>query len=231
MDIANLADEITQELRSLGRGTRQGHRPSAQEDFGVYTPDLRGVVRDYKKQLKAEDGDAVYQLGLQLIGKNVTECRQVAYELIAGHRAARELLDVTRVEALGKGIDNWACVDNFCSYVAGFAWRQGQIEDDVVVKWSQSSDLWWRRVAVVSTVALNTKSRGGTGDPERTFMICEPLLDDGEVMVQKAISWALRELVPWDRNAVERFLVENRERISARVMREVTKKLETGKKN
>ena len=32
---------------------------------------------------------------------------ETAYELIAGHRAARESLTVRRIEALGRGIDNW----------------------------------------------------------------------------------------------------------------------------
>lgn len=231
VDLAELAEEITQALRALGRGSRQGHRPSAQADFGVYTADLRGVVRTYKKRLKPAEGESVYQLALLLIGKNVTECRQVAYELISGHKAAREFLNASRVETLGKGVDNWACVDGFCCYVAGQAWREGKIEDRLVRKWSESCDLWWRRVAVVSTVALNTKSRGGKGDAAKTLEICSRLVADKEVMVQKAISWALRELVPWDCEAVEGFLEEHQTEVSARVRREVTKKLNTGKKN
>lgn len=231
MNVEQLAEEITDSLRAFGRGSKQGHRPSAQDDFGVYTPDLRKVVREYKQMVKSLDGETVYQLGLCLIGQNITECRQVAYELIAGHRGAMDSLDVARVEALGRGVDNWACVDNFCSSVAGPAWRVGRIPDSVIRKWARSKDLWWRRVAVVCTVALNTKSRGGTGDTERTLAICELLVEDKEVMVQKAISWALRELVSWDRVAVEEFLEQHKDVVSARVQREVQRKLRTGKKN
>ncbi|MCB1225494.1 MAG: DNA alkylation repair protein [Verrucomicrobiales bacterium] len=227
----DVAAEITLALKALGRGSRQGHRPSAQEDFGVYTGDLRRVVGDFKVQLKGAEGKAVHELALQLLGKKVTECRQVAYELIAGHKAARELLDVGRVERLGQGLDNWACVDNFCAYIAGKAWLEGRIPDAVVERWAVSSDLWWRRVAVVSTVALNNRSRGGRGDPSRTLMICERVAADPEIMVQKAISWALRMLVPWDREAVEGFLNRHRDRLSSLVLREVTRKLRTGKKN
>ncbi len=228
---ADLAHEITAALRALGRGSKQGHRPSAQADFGVYTPDLRGVVREFKPRLKAADGDFLYELGLRLIEQRVTECRQVAYELIAGHKAARSSMNTERVEALGAGIDNWACVDLFCGNIAGPSWRTGQIDDALVASWRESDDQWWRRAAVVSTVALNTKSRGGTGDVARTLAICEPLLEDESEMVQKAISWALRELVPWDRAAVEAFLAQHDERVTARVQREVTRKLVTGTKN
>lgn len=135
------------------------------------------------------------------------------------------------IESPGRRLDNWCCVDNFCSNVAGPAWREGRIKDSKIETWSRSDDVWWRRVAVVCTVALNTRSRGGNGDPERTFKICKAVLEDPEGMVQKAISWALREVVPWDAQAVEQFMAQNENKISARVKRKVRKKLDTGKKN
>ena len=69
------------------------------------------------------------------------------------------------------------------------------------------------------------------GDSARTLMICQMLVADDSVMVQKAISWALRMLVSWDRQSVQRFLADNEAETSARVKREVRRKLTTGKKN
>lgn len=231
MAIDSIAQEITDRLRELGLGPRKGHRPSAQEDFGVYAADLRSVVKTFKKRLAQQGGDFMYQLALALLSRDITECRQVAYELIAGHKKARESLNVSRIEALGAGIDNWASVDGFCCTVVGTAWREGRISDATIRRWSRSDDLWWRRAAVVATVPLNVKSRGGTGDTLRTLMVCRSLVSDKAVMVQKAISWALRELVTWDREAVEGFVEEHGESVSSRVRREVLKKLKTGKKN
>jgi 3-methyladenine DNA glycosylase AlkD len=144
---------------------------------------------------------------------------------------ARKSLTATRLEALGAGLDNWACVDAFCCWLAGTAWREGRVSDATILRWSRSDDLWWRRAAVVSTVPLNLKSRGGLGDMKRTLVICRTLIHDEEVMVQKAISWALRTLVPWNQKAVEAFLKEHSESISPLVRREVFRKLTTGKKN
>lgn len=231
MDIDAVAREITEDLRKLGRGSRQGHRPSAQDDFGVYTEDLRGVVKAYGMRLAGQSGEFMYQLGLTLLSRGITECRQVAYELIAGHQEARESLNVSRIESLGAGLDNWACVDGFCCTLTGRAWREGRISDATIRRWARSDDLWWRRAAVVSTVPLNLKSHGGTGDAARTLMVCESLVADREVMVQKAISWALRALVRWDRAAVEGFLEEQGDTVSSRVWREVLRKLRTGKRN
>lgn len=231
MKVEVVAKEITAALRKHGTGSRQGHRPSAESDFGVYAADFRAVLRTYRKQLKGESGEAVYKVAAALLKQGITECRHFAYELLGGHAEARSLLNATRLEQLGKGVDNWASVDVFCCELAGQAWREGQITDARVYRWARSSDLWWRRVAVVATIPLNTRSRGGTGDSERTLEVCGLLLDDKEAMVQKAISWALRELVHWDRAGVELFLEENAERVSALVRREVMRKLTTGKKN
>jgi hypothetical protein len=47
----------------------------------------------------------------------------------------------------------------------------------------------------VSTVALNVRSRGGSGDVPRTLAVCRFLVADPDDMAVKALSWALRELV------------------------------------
>jgi 3-methyladenine DNA glycosylase AlkD len=84
---------------------------------------------------------------------------------------------------------------------------------------------------VVSTVPLNLKARGGTGDTKRTLMICEKVVDDREDMIVKALSWALRELSKSDKPAVEKFMAKYDSKLAGRVRREVYTKLETGRKN
>jgi 3-methyladenine DNA glycosylase AlkD len=79
-------------------------------------------------------------------------------------------------------------------------------------------------------VPLNLRSRGGTGDAGRTLDICRRLAGDHDDMVVKALSWALRELVVWDPEAVRRFLGTHRDVLAPRVRREVRSKLETGRK-
>jgi 3-methyladenine DNA glycosylase AlkD len=80
-------------------------------------------------------------------------------------------------------------------------------------------------------VALNMRSHGGPGDVPRTLAVCRLLVADHEDMVGKALSWALRELVVHDPQAVETFLQEHQEALAARVKREVRNKLATGLKN
>jgi 3-methyladenine DNA glycosylase AlkD len=84
---------------------------------------------------------------------------------------------------------------------------------------------------LVSTVPLNLAAAGGTGDAPRTLDICGRLVDDRDDMVVKALSWALRELVPRDPEAVRGFLADHDGRLAARVRREVATKLDTGRKS
>jgi 3-methyladenine DNA glycosylase AlkD len=107
----------------------------------------------------------------------------------------------------------------------------GQIADETIHEWARSEDLWWRRAALVSTVALNLRSQGGPGDTHRTLAVCRILVDDHEDMVEKALSWALRALVVHDPQAVSDFLIQYDSCLGARVKREVRNKLKTGLKN
>ncbi len=142
-----------------------------------------------------------------------------------------QLLDAAEVETLGRGIDSWWSVDAFARIISGPAWREGLLQDSVIRRWAESDDRWWRRAALVSTVALNDRSRGGTGDTVRTLDICARLAADRDDMVIKAMSWALRELVPWDPDATRRFIADHEDTLAARAKREVRSKLETGLKN
>jgi len=142
-----------------------------------------------------------------------------------------ESIDRAAVEKLGVGMRHWGDVDSFACFVAGPAWREGRIRDTVVRSWTRSSDWCWRRAALVSTVPLNSKVRGAGGDTKRTLAACTRLLADHHDMVVRAMSWALRELAKRDAASVRGFLEENRDRLAARILREVGNKLATGRKN
>jgi hypothetical protein len=200
------------------------------------TQPVRALRREYSRSLKDAGSGFVWEVALALLPElrrgtpQRAGLRWVVCELIANHRAAFASLDAGRLEALGAGMQSWDEVDAFARILSGPAWLHGLIGDATVHAWARSPDLWWRRAAVVSTVALNMRSQGGTGDPARTLAVCDMLAGDREIMVQKALSWALRELVVHDAVAVSRFLDAHAD-LSALVKREVRRKLATGRKN
>jgi 3-methyladenine DNA glycosylase AlkD len=154
-----------------------------------------------------------------------------AHSLLMFHKPAFQILGENEIEEFGQGIDSWGKVDSFARRLAGPAWLKGQVSDALIHKWADSEDRWWRRAALVSTVALNVRSKGGYGDVPRTLAVCRLLVDDTDDMVVKAMSWALRELVVHDPDAVREFLSKYEDVLAARVKREVRNKLTTGLKN
>jgi 3-methyladenine DNA glycosylase AlkD len=235
MDVPEWIQWVDESLREVANEERRrvtsGYFPTTMEILGVSVPLLRGVARRVQARVKGWDSTRILDLCEGLVHAGTHEGRQVGYELLERRKDARSLLEARRVRKLGKDNDNWASVDAFSVLIAGPIWGEGQIQDAEVLKWTLSKDLWWRRTALVSTVALNLPSRGGTGDPERTLLICNALALDGEPMVAKGLSWALRSLVGIDRAGVVSFLGEYEDRLPALVLREVRNKLVTGKKN
>jgi len=192
-------------------------------------PDARSIRRKYSRALKNEEPELIIELAQRFVGQR--KYRWIGYELLAANEEAFGRLGETEVEELGEGINSWSTVDTFARIISGPAWLSGQITDERIVRWARSEDFWWRRAALVSTVALNMRSQGGKGDVARTLRICEMLVEDHEDMVVKALSWALRELVVHSPEAVEDFLHKHESRLASRVKREVNNKLMSGLKN
>jgi 3-methyladenine DNA glycosylase AlkD len=195
------------------------------------TESIRSVRRQFSKRLANVTPELVVQLAFRLIDRSDTIYRFFAYELVHHHKQALRSLNAAALGELGRGIDNWGAVDTFACYLAGPAWREQQVSDSLIKSWARSRDRWWRRAALVSTVPLNNKARGGRGDPLRTLKICEMLVRDRDVMVVKALSWALRELAKRDPKSVREFLVNHEAVLAPLVYREVNNKLSTGLKN
>ncbi len=219
-DATNLVDEIFDRVAALPAAT---------------VPAIRPIRREFSRRVAGAGADEVVALVRDIVDRSLLEgareVRWMGYEIAHYHRPTLASLDLATLERLGAGLNSWDSVDVFSLYLSGPAWRNGQIGDDDVHRWAESDNRWWRRVALVSTVALNLKARGGTGDVARTMPVCRMLAADGDDMVVKALSWALRAAVEYNRAAVESFLVEYDQCLAARVKREVRTKLNTGRKN
>ena len=163
--------------------------------------------------------------------RDIYECQIIAYELIGRNKKLLNALNYQDLIDLWRNLDNWASVDNYTVGIYGVLWGKGVVRDQHIEKLLKSDNFWDRRVAVVSTVALNLKSRGGTGDTPRTLAVCEKVVNDREDLIRKALSWALRELSKRDPMAVREFLEKHQNSLAGMVIREVNHKLNFGTKN
>jgi 3-methyladenine DNA glycosylase AlkD len=214
LDANRVANEIGSRLAGLSSQT---------------TPAARSVRREYSRLLKEVAPDVVIRTALRLSNRDGVTCRFVAYEIVQHHKAAFTSLTLEDLLKLGTGIDGWAAVDCFACYLSGPAWRDGRLSSVVIRRWIKSADRWWRRAALVSTVALSR--RGDAEDVRRVIEICALAVSDRDDMVVKALSWALRELAKKHPDEAGEFLARHRDALAARVTREVQNKIATGLKN
>jgi 3-methyladenine DNA glycosylase AlkD len=206
----------------------RGYYPSALRFVGASVPVMRDLLRPIVSDARKWPAAEVHALVGLLWASGVHEGRQMAFDLLDQLHAARRALAPEEVAALAEGNDNWGSVDAYACGVSGRAWNEGRMPDAQVHQWAGSDNRWLRRTALVTTVPLNTPSRGGKGDPARTLDICHRLVGDRDDMVVKALSWALRSLIQHDAAAVERFVTTHD--VAPRVRREVGTKLRTGRK-
>lgn len=205
--------------------------PTSMQVIGVSNPAIYGLIRELKMEHQDWDEGQWIGFSLDLARSGVFECRGIAFELIGRNKNLLECMTRKDLSVLGKGLDNWASVDHFAVGIHGVLWRMGTVTDKDIDLLLASTDPWKRRIAVVSTVSLNLKSRGGTGDTARTLNVCEAVVRDHHDMIQKALSWALRELSKRDPGVVDRFMKQHHKELAGRVIREVRHKLDFGTKN
>jgi uncharacterized protein (DUF952 family)/3-methyladenine DNA glycosylase AlkD len=192
---------------------------------------LRRARRELQKRLRGAPPGLVIELGAALVASGAPGARVFGSELVRDHPGAIAALRVREVKRLAGALASWSDVDVFACMIAGQAFRGGSLADAELARWSRSRDRWWRRAALVATVPLNVAAQGGSGDARRTLRVCARLLRDRDDMVVKALSWALRALAEREPRAVRDFVRARRDELAPRALREVERKLRTGRKN
>jgi 3-methyladenine DNA glycosylase AlkD len=235
MQISDRVDEVVVTLKDLGNPERVEYMrtmvPTSMECLGVTNPHIKTLLTELKKMHASWTPSQWIAFCKALVARGIFECQVLAYELIGRMRKLLDALTYADLKDLGRNLDNWASVDHYTVGIYGVLWGRGVVKDAHIQALLKSENFWDRRVAVVATVALNLKSRGGKGDTPRTLAVCEQVVDDHQDMIQKALSWALRELSKRDREAVAGFMEEYKNRLARRVVREVGHKLDFGTKN
>jgi 3-methyladenine DNA glycosylase AlkD len=118
-------------------------------------------------------------------------------------------------------VNNWDLVDASAEYVLGeFLVDKPRA---VLFELADSDDLWWRRVAMLSTFAFIKRS-----DASTTLELAYRVLDTGDRrdLTQKAVGWMLREVGKRvDRALLIAFLDDNAARMPAVMLSYATEHL------
>jgi 3-methyladenine DNA glycosylase AlkD len=163
--------------------------------IGITVPVLRKIARQH---ISLGFGDLA-----RLLASSVHEYRLAALEILVaqyeqGDQAQRKRVVAFYLRQTGR-MNNWDLVDTAAPYILGehLKTRPRQVLDDLAA----SEDLWERRIAIVSTLALIRD-----GEIAETHRIARKLLADEQDLIHKAVGWALRESGKVSSAALVKFL-------------------------
>ena len=124
-----------------------------------------------------------------------------------------------------KNINNWDLVDISCYHIVGNFLLNKSKEKIILYKLVKSRNLWFRRIAIVSTFIFikNNKFKD-------TLKISKLLLNDKEDLINKAVGWMLREVGKRNQKLLEEFLKKNYQNMSRTTLRYAIERFEEKKR-
>ncbi len=100
-----------------------------------------------------------------------------------------------------KSINNWDLVDVTAPNIVGNYLVDNKKKRDVLYKLVTSSNIWERRIAIISTLSLIRNK-----EFDDTLALSEILLSDKHDLMHKATGWMLREVGKRDEKVLRKFL-------------------------
>lgn len=218
-DIRSLANPGKAKVLQGFFRTGKGQYGEGDVFLGVTVPQSRAISRKY----------ALLSLAnvKALLKSKVHEERLVAL-LILVHRYQQGNDDEKKRIAdfyLGNAtcVNNWDLVDLSADKILGH-WLFGK-DTSVLYRLAESSHLWERRIAIVSTFHFIRNNRF-----RDTLSISEMLLKDRHDLIHKAVGWMLREVGKRDQRVLEGFLEKHRKTMPRTMLRYAIERFDERKK-
>lgn len=162
--------------------------------MGVRVPNTRKVCKQFR--------DLPLEEVQKLLDSEVHEHRLAGVILLVGQFRRGTLIqqhvvyDLYMQNVWEGRINNWDIVDSSASYISG-PWLRDKPKD-VLFKLAESSSVWHRRVAVLSTFTYIDR-----GQTDTFISLAEKLLHDPHDLMHKAVGWGLREVGKRGNRAVQ----------------------------
>jgi 3-methyladenine DNA glycosylase AlkD len=203
--------------------------PSGLSNLGVRVPVLRKIAKDWLKKNKDVSDTEFLNLIQTLWKQPIFELRNLAQELLMANKKYLKQFDWKIGESWLNDVDNWAHCDVLSSQILGFLalWDKSHLKK--LKSYLEKPGKWHRRSAIVSLLQLIRKKQI---EAKEVLGMIDQIKKDKDPMIQKAISWVLREMIRAGyKKEVEKYLNQNKSIFATYVVREVDNKLRTGLKS
>jgi 3-methyladenine DNA glycosylase AlkD len=195
-------------------------------------PDLRKAAKSWATQNKDATAKDLEELVTALISEASSSKKCMGGLLLGYMPVQRKQLDPVLYEIWLDHAEGWSEVDGICYGYFTSAEMLGSFRSwqRLIRGLAESGNINKRRAAAV----LLTKPVRETKDERLArlaFAVIDKLKQEKEILITKAVSWLLRNLVKHYRTEVEAYLRSNEGRLPAIAVRETFNKLKTGRKS
>lgn len=199
--------------------------------YAISTEAHRKIIKDWIKQHPNLNEKEYTDLLTSLYeGQSVNEI-SIAGSLLRHHPRLRRTVKPEHIDIWLNRLQGWAEVDSLCqsNFSAEEVLTQWDEWQRLLTKLASDDNVHKKRASLV----LLTKPVRDSEDPrleEMAFRNIDKLKQNRHILVTKAISWLLRDLIKHHRQKVETYLRDNEDTLPRIAIRETRTKLLTGKK-
>jgi 3-methyladenine DNA glycosylase AlkD len=222
------ADRLEHELAAVGTPERaagsQAYLKSDLRFVGATVPQSRTLVKALLKAHPDWSTADVRELAAALwdepAADPIFERRLAAVLLLTQDRSRAQPADLALVERLLRESATWALVDALSTDVAGDLVERYPVLGVELDRWATDANFWIRRAALLT---LLLPLRRGEGDWDHFTRLADPMLEEREFFIRKAIGWVLRETAKRRPELVADWVRPRLARISRLSLREAVK--------
>lgn len=221
--MTTFADELEARLRAIGTRQRAEHEKRYLKSdltfLGATVWQIRAAVKELTPHMAH---DALVAEVERLWAQPVHERRMAAVSLLERFAGILDVGDLPLIERLVRESRTWALVDELAGAVLGsLVERDPRALTPEMDRWATDADFWVRRASLLAE--LRPIRRGAELD--RFVARAEPMLEEREFFIRKAIGWILREAGKQRPDEVAAWLAPRTHRTSGVTMREAVKHL------
>ena len=224
MDV--IADGLEQGLRLFANPARaEGEKRYLKSDLdflGATMRQIRAAVSESVREHGALTHDELVALADALWAMPIFERRMSAILLLDRSAGLLSVADVPVVERLVRESRTWALVDPLATDVLGeLVGSDPDGMTPILDRWVSDGDFWVRRASLLAELR---PIRGGA-PLDRFLARADPMLEEREFFIRKAIGWVLREAGKRRPGEVADWLAPRTHRASGVTMREAVRYL------
>ena len=219
----DLADVNKAKILSRYFKTGKGEYGEGDQFLGITVPNQRLVAKEFYQDISLEEIKDLLSFDLHEYRLTALLMLVSKYEKTKDANAAKELVDFYLSQT--SRINNWDLVDTSCHKILGhYAFHHNK--EDILYDLANSTDLWEKRIVVVSTWYYIRKK---TLDivPE----IVEINLNHPHDLMHKANGWMLREMGKKDDEKLIHFLDEYALKLPRTTLRYAVEKIDPALKD